>query len=212
MPATPEPERRGGVATTSACVRLRRGLRATFPGRRQRAAGSPRAARGLAVCVGEPRRELELSRLVVQFHRADGWRRLGYASETQYARERLGMSRSSLVARRALAQRLEQLPRVAEALGAGQIGVEAAIQIVRVATSNTEAAWVERAQKRTIKHLREEVVAALTAVRLSGEAECPPPLDAEMIAFHALEQAVVSGRACERRPANDCRCSGATAY
>src|SRR6185295_3271319 len=105
----------------------------------------------------------------LEFHRADGWRRLGYASEAQYARERLSMSRSSLAARRALALRLEALPRVAEALGSGQIGVEAATQIVRVATARTQAAWVERAQKRTIKFLREEVSAALIAVRLSGE-------------------------------------------
>ncbi len=149
------------------------------------------------------RHELELSRLVLVFHRADGWRRLGYASEAQYARERLGMSRSSLVARRALALRLEKLPRVAEALGSGQLGVEAALQVVRVATAGTQGAWVARARQRTIKHLREEVVAALVAARLSGEAGCPPPVDAEMVAFHALEQAVVSGRACRQRSAND---------
>jgi hypothetical protein len=121
------------------------------------------------------RHELELSQLVLQFHRADGWRQLGYASEAQYASERLGMSRSSFVARRALALRLEKLPRVAEALGAGQLGVEAALQAVRVAAPGTEAAWVERAQQRTIKHLREEVAAALVAVRLSGKADCRRP-------------------------------------
>jgi hypothetical protein len=159
------------------------------------------ALRGLSRSLS--RHELELSQRVLQFHRADGWRRLRYASEAQYARERLGISRSSFVARRALALRLEKLPRVAEALGAGQLGVEAALQAVRVATPGTEAAWVERAQQRTIKHLREEVAAALVAVRLSGEANCLPPVDAEMSAFHELEQAVVSGRACLSRPAND---------
>lgn len=140
------------------------------------------------------RRELELSVLLLAFHRGDGWRRLGYASEAQYARERLGASPSLLLARRALALRLETLPGVAAALGAGQIGVEAALQVVRVATASTEAAWVLRAQRRTIKHLREEVAAALTAVRVSGELGCPPPLDDEIEAFHRLEQAVVSGR------------------
>jgi hypothetical protein len=149
------------------------------------------------------RHEFEVSQLVLQFHRADGWRRLGYASETQYARERLGMSRSSLVARRALALRLQTLPGVAQALGTGQLGVEAAMQVVRVATPSTEAAWVERARQRTIKHLRQEVAAALIAVRLSGEVDCPPPVNVEMVAFHALEQAVLSGRACQPRPAND---------
>ena len=157
--------------------------------------------------------ELELSRFILSFHRADGWRRSGYASEAQYARERLGMSRSSMAARRALALRLERLPWVAHALGAGQIGVEAALQVVRVATPITEAAWVTRAQQRTIKHLREEVAAALVAVRVSGAlrlpasggADCPPPAEVEMAAFHELEQAVVSGSACQPRPANDSR-------
>jgi hypothetical protein len=149
------------------------------------------------------RHELELSRRVLRFHRADGWRRLGYATETQYARERLGLSRSSLLAKRALALRLEKLPRVAAALGVGQIGVEAAWQVVRVATPRTEAVWVERARQRTIKHLREEVAAALIAVRLSGEVDCPPPAEVELAAFHELEQAVVSGRACQARSTND---------
>jgi hypothetical protein len=63
---------------------------------------------------------------------------------------------------------------VAAALGAAQIGVEAALQVVRIATPKTEAAWVERARRRTIKHLREEVAAALTVVRLVGEGDCLP--------------------------------------
>ena len=137
------------------------------------------------------RHELELSERVLQFHRADGWRQLGYATETQYARERLGMSRSSFLARRSLALRLEALPLVGAALGAGQIGVEAALQIVRVATSSTQAAWVAHARKRTIKHLREEVAAALTALRWSGESDCSPPEEADMEVFHGLERAVV---------------------
>ena len=146
------------------------------------------------------RHELELSRLVLQFHRARGWQRLGYASETQYARERLGASRSALLSRRALALRLEKLPAIAAALGAGQIGVEAALQVVRVATTSTEAAWLARARARTVKHLREEVAAALVAVRSSGERDCPPPVGDELAAFQALEQAVVSGQLFRKRP------------
>ena len=162
--------------------------------------------RGLSEALA--RHELELSSLVLRFHRADGWRRLGYASERQYARERLGISQSAMMARRLLALRLEKLPAVAAALGAGQIGVEAAVQLARVATARTEAAWVAQARRRTIKHLREEVAAALVAVRSSGELDCLPPLDEELAAFQALEQAVVSGRAFQS-PANAVRDAGA---
>jgi hypothetical protein len=104
------------------------------------------------------------------------------------------MSRSALLARRALAVKLESLRHVAEALGQSRIGVEAALQLVRIATPKTELAWLARAEQRTIKHLREEVSAALTAVRLSGDLECPPPAEAEIDAFHELERAASSGQ------------------
>ncbi|MEO8182501.1 MAG: hypothetical protein ABI895_26995 [Deltaproteobacteria bacterium] len=142
------------------------------------------------------RHELDLSQRMLQFHRANGWRSLGYATESQYARERLGLSRSSLIARRALAVRLEALPVIAQALGTAKIGVEAALQLVRIATSRTEHAWLERATQRTVKHLREEVAAALTAVRLSGEVDCPPPPDAALESYAELERAVLSGSIC----------------
>jgi hypothetical protein len=157
--------------------------------------------RALTAALAE--RELELSLLVLRLHRENGWRRLGYATETQYARERLGLSRSSLLSRRTLALRLEKLPGVAVVLGTAQIGVEAALQLVRIATPDTEAAWVERATKRTIKHLREEVAAALTAVRLSGESDCLPPEPTDMAAFQTLEQTVVSGRFGQPRSPSD---------
>jgi len=143
------------------------------------------------------RHELSFSQRLLELHHADGWRRLCYATESQYARERLGISRSSLVARRALAARLQALPAVAEALGAARIGVEAALQLVRIATPHTERAWLDRARQRTVKHLREEVAAALTAVRLSGEADCLPPEEAELDAYAELERAVLSGSLCQ---------------
>ncbi|MEO8184079.1 MAG: hypothetical protein ABI895_35110 [Deltaproteobacteria bacterium] len=120
--------------------------------------------------------ELKLSRLLSSFHRADGWRRLGYATETQYARERLGLSRTSVLARRSLALRLEALPQVASALGSAKVGVEAALQLVRIATPLTELAWLERARQRTVKHLREEISAALVAVYLRDRCRCSSPV------------------------------------
>ncbi len=137
--------------------------------------------------------ELEIARRLSSLHRANGWRRLGYATEAQYARERLGISPSLLQARRSLAHKLESLPRVSKALAGRSIGVEAAVQLVRIATAQTEAAWLERAQCRTIKHLREEVAAALVAARVSGEAGCWPPAESELSAFQELERRVVGG-------------------
>jgi hypothetical protein len=183
-----EPLRAGGARSAVAVSAARgiAGLESSSP------EALDRQVRALARALA--RQELELSSLALAFHRANGWRRLGYATEAQYARERLGISRSSLLARRRLGACFERLPGVAAALGAGQLGIEAASQVVRVARPGTEAAWVERARRRTIKHLKEEVAAALTAVRCSGELNCPPPLDEEIADFQRLEQAVVSGR------------------
>src|SRR5690606_5594998 len=42
-------------------------------------------------------RDLELGRLAMKLRRHEVWRRLGFASEAHYCRERLGLGRSSLV-------------------------------------------------------------------------------------------------------------------
>src|SRR4029450_4420049 len=66
----------------------------------ERASSNELDAHVRALHVALARHELELSQWVLRFHRADGWRRLGYATETQYARERLGIVPSALLGRR----------------------------------------------------------------------------------------------------------------
>ena len=101
--------------------------------------------------------DLAFGRQLAKFFRVRGWHVLGFASEAQYARERLGMSRSAVYARITLAKRAAHLTEVGDALHEGRIGHEAATLIARVATPDTEAAWIERAGRRTHKHLKEEV-------------------------------------------------------
>src|SRR5439155_8140200 len=62
------------------------------------------------------RRDLRLGEAALRFFEADGWRRLRFGSDHQYARERAGMSLSSLKARMTLARRTSGLPVVREAL------------------------------------------------------------------------------------------------
>jgi hypothetical protein len=76
---------------------------------------------------------------------------------------------------------------VCGALEAGVIGLDAAQQIARVATEQTEALWVERAQQRTAKHLREEVELAEVVARTAGERGCLPPGEAQMRAYFGME-------------------------
>jgi hypothetical protein len=138
-------------------------------------------------------RDLELGRIVGRIFFQRGWKTLGYASMEQYARERIGMSLSGLRQRIRLAKTVEELPEVGEAIEAGKLGFEGASQVGRVANPDTVDAWLDRAERRTIKMLREEVEAVQLRSRISHEASLGPPTEAELEAVQELERAVARG-------------------
>jgi hypothetical protein len=119
-------------------------------------------------------------------------------SEAHYARERLGMSRASLRSKLSLARRSQGLDRVADALQQGHIGFEAAQLIARIATPETERAWLTRATRRTFKHLREEVQAVELAARFLNESDHSPPSEQQVEQLQALERAILSGELLRR--------------
>jgi hypothetical protein len=139
--------------------------------------------------------DLRIGDLAEAFWAADGWRRLGYATESQYVRERLGMSLSSVKAKRALARRARVMPELKEAVCARGLGFEGARLVAAVASRETVKAWVERAGERTVKHLREEVDAAEMLGRLGVDEKMGPPDEKTMDAIAAMERSVVSGSA-----------------
>ncbi len=59
------------------------------------------------------------------------------------------------------------------------------------------------------KNLREEVAAALVAVRISGQVDCPPPAVAEIEAYNEHERAASSGRIWGPSPVASARMSDA---
>ncbi|MCZ7678277.1 MAG: hypothetical protein M5U28_05680 [Sandaracinaceae bacterium] len=131
---------------------------------------------------------------LAKFFAVRGWRVLGFASEKQYADERLGMSRSSVRTRIALWRRVVHLQRLGDALRDGAVGYEAATLIARVATPDTEEAWIERARRRTFKHLAEEIH-AVEMIRQMMRLEDPPgpPDEAEVAIAQSIERDFVSG-------------------
>lgn len=138
-------------------------------------------------------RDLFFGRVAQRFFALRGWQLLGFVSEAHYARERLGMSRASLRSKISLARRSQGLDEVVDALQRGLIGFEAAQLVARIATAETERAWVERAVHRTFKHLREEVQAVEIATRLAGATDRSPPSEAQMAQMQALERSILSG-------------------
>ncbi len=139
-------------------------------------------------------RDLVFGRIASDFFRTSSWKQLGYATDTQYCRERLGMSRGAVWNRITLARRCQKLPALAEALSSMEIGFEAAREIARIATPRTVEAWIARAKERTFKHLREEVRVVDAAVRLRETSGDPwPPTDEEMADEEAFERDMLSG-------------------
>ena len=104
------------------------------------------------------------------------------------------MAPSVMASRVALARRVGDLPEIGKAVTGGLIGFEAAAAIARVASPVTVELWIERAEGRTVKVLREEVAAAEMFARVEGIApRSVLPPDREMMTdVHDLERSVIA--------------------
>ena len=150
------------------------------------------------LCATLDAADLWLGKSLSELFRGRYWEQLGYASDGQYARERLGLSRSSAWERVRLARSTSRLGHVVEAVYANEIGTCAARMLVRIVTPETERAWVERAKVRTFKHLREEIELASMDVRLHGqEANRWPPDEERIRRYHEWQRWVLTGEAFE---------------
>jgi hypothetical protein len=101
--------------------------------------------------------ELDLARLLRNFRAYGLARHIGFRGFGDYVAERLGISiaRAQFLVR--LDNRLIWYPEVRRAVSSGEIGTVAALLVCRVATEDTEKAWIERARRRTVERLKKEV-------------------------------------------------------
>jgi len=90
---------------------------------------------------------------------------LGYSSINQYAMKGLGFSKSRAGDFVRLARELKELPAVHEAVASGQLGYTKALEIIKVATPETEGRWLEVAE-RSRKELAREVKKARRLARV----------------------------------------------
>jgi hypothetical protein len=163
------------------------------------------------LCAELSERDLALGIVAGGARKAEVWRRLGFATEAQYARERVGVSLSSLKAKRILAGRAARVPDLATALSSGRIGYEAAYLLSRVVTPRTVEEWIHRAEQRTVKHLREEVGAAELLIRMGLGRDQSPLDEASLEPLFELERRIVSGELFECQVGglgNDARVDG----
>ena len=91
------------------------------------------------------------------------YRLLGYVRLGDYLAERLGMSLRRCQAILRLERALERLPRLRQALLAGEVSLSKAEVVAGAASADTEAAWLELSSRLTVAGLREAVAAARAA-------------------------------------------------
>jgi 5-methylcytosine-specific restriction endonuclease McrA len=85
------------------------------------------------------------------------YRQLGHASLQLYATQALGFSDNRYYQFKRLADDLDRLPVLREAVETGEIGWTKALQVARVATAATQAAWVEKAATTGRRELEQQV-------------------------------------------------------
>ena len=100
-----------------------------------------------------------------------------FRSGARYVRERLGISERKARALVALERQSWAAPALGEAYRSGALSWLRALAVLPVASEETAAAWVTRAQDVTIRRLYDEVEWAL-AIRVPFDPVAPPPLDA----------------------------------
>ncbi len=88
------------------------------------------------------------------------FRELGFASLELYATEGLGFSRNRYFQFARLAEDLDRLPRLREAVVSGELGWTKAQQVARVATPASEGRWVAKAATVSRRELEGEVKVA----------------------------------------------------
>ncbi len=112
---------------------------------------------------------------------------LGYATVHLYAEKALGFSRSKTYQFLRLADDLERLPVLKEAVADGSVSWTKARAVAVVADKSNETAWVERAQCSTVQALRLDITQAREQRRHDPDqielipSESHPPDTADMI-------------------------------
>lgn len=138
------------------------------------------------------RRDLRLGQLALEAERVGLAHALGHESVDDFYREALGMAPSSMAARIALARRVARLTRLEDRIHHGTIGFETATLLARVASPETENAWLALADISTVKLFREQVDAAELHARVHGQPldRLAPPTPDQVEDARDLERAV----------------------
>jgi len=147
------------------------------------------------------------------------YREFGHATLELYATQALGFSQNRFWQFKRLADDLDRLPVLREAVASGELGWTKAQQVARVATPETQHAWVAKAATTGRRELAREVQAARDVARLDARRavalEMPPtapvPIEAsftlrgDVLQVARLEALLEKARKQRRGPAGATR-------
>ncbi len=112
--------------------------------------------------------DVEEARLLLIARRLDVHVPLGYGTFVEYVERVLGYRPRTAQERLRVAERLEELPATRAALAAGEVSYSAVRELTRVATPDTEEAWLAEVRGRTMREIEHT---------LAGRAEGDHPGD-----------------------------------
>jgi hypothetical protein len=124
------------------------------------------------------------------------WLQLGYVHLNEYLERELGLGPQTSVERVRVAQALGHLPQIEASLGEGALAFSAVRELTRVATTDTEQAWLEAARGKNLRQIE-----AMVSGKRTGDRPDDPTrpelvnrvirLELSPAAFAALRQAQV---------------------
>ncbi|MBL8622825.1 MAG: HNH endonuclease [Myxococcales bacterium] len=129
-------------------------------------------------------------------------RELGFATFFEYVERVLGYAPGAARERLRVADALEALPKLQAAMTAGDIAYSAARELTRVATVDTEAAWLAAAAKHTVREIEDMV----SGRRRGDSPEDPPDPAARLHELRLLVPAAVLGKFTAARRALEVAC------
>ena len=114
--------------------------------------------------------EAEEARCLVEAEESRLYRRLGYATMTEYMQRELHWGPHAAMERLRVARELIDLPRIAQEFRSGELSFSAVRELTRVATPETEAEFVECARGKTARQVEH-----LVAGKTRGDRPDTPP-------------------------------------
>jgi len=104
--------------------------------------------------------DLALGATLARLFEGDRLSKLSYARESDYARERLGMSPAAVSSCVRLARELRHRPVLSRAVEAGAVSPRKALAVLPLAVGDAEGAWTEAAMRLSVRELESAAKAA----------------------------------------------------